>query len=238
LSTPRPSIGTKHESSLHRALKFRYAGASGETEAEIGGFVADGVSVEGEFIEVQTGSFGPLRKKAPALAARGRLRIIHPVMVSKFIEVYEPGGGRGVGKRLYRRKSPRKGSPWDLFDSLLYAPELPLIPGIGIELALVDVVEKRLRDGKGSWRRKGVSIIDREIGAWHGSVHLESPGDYLRFAPFKKNEEFTTARLAERVNINVCLARKTLYVLTKMGIVKRVGKKGTAFVYRTRPSRN
>jgi hypothetical protein len=198
----------------------------------VGGFVADGISPKGEYIEVQLGSFGPLRKKVKEFAARGRVRIIHPIAVTKYIEVYEPRKKRGPEKRLYRRKSPRKGSPWDLFDALLYAPELPLISGLRVELVLADITEKRLKDGKGSWRRKGVSIIDREISAWRGTVPLQKPKDYLRFAPFKKSEEFTTALLAERAGINIYLARKTLYVLTRIGIVRRIGKKGNAWLYK------
>jgi hypothetical protein len=234
------TIGTRRETSLHRVLKFRYAGAEGRIEAKIGGFVADGISPEGELIEVQTGSFGPLRKKMKEFAARGKARIIYPVAVTKYIEVYEPPAGgkrgpRGPLKRLYRRKSPLKGSPWNLFQALLYAPELARLPGLCIEIALVDITEKRIRDGKGSWRRKGVSIMDREISAWHENIRLESAADYLRFAPFKEGEEFTTALLAERTGIKQYLAQKALYVLTKIEVVRRVGKKGRAWVYTIAP---
>ena len=227
------SIGTQSESSLHKALKFRYTGPEGQTEAEIAGFVADGISAEGECIEVQTGSFGPLREKAKELAAYGKVRIIHPVAVTKMIEVYEPPSGKKrAAKLLYRRKSPLKGSHWTLFDALGYAPELPLVPGLRIELALVDITEKRLKDGKGSWRRRGVSILDREISAWHGTVLLEKPRDYLRYVPFTRGKEFTTALLAAQAGIAAELARKALYVLTRIGVVKRVGKRGNAWLYR------
>jgi hypothetical protein len=70
----KKSIGTRCESSLHRALKFSYAGR--RTEREVAGFVADGISAEGEFIEVQIGSFAPLRQKASKLVQVGRLRIV------------------------------------------------------------------------------------------------------------------------------------------------------------------
>ncbi|MDR2479486.1 MAG: hypothetical protein LBD48_09265 [Treponema sp.] len=221
------SIGTRNESSLHRMLKFRYAGPQGKTEAEVAGYVADGISACGEFIEVQTGSFGPLKQKATSLAQRGTVRIIHPVIINKYIEVFSADG-----KRQYRRKSPRTGSVWDLFKALLYAPELPLVPGLCIELVLVDVTERRLQDGKGSWRRKGVSIADRALTAWHETIPLNRPTDYLRFAPFKKNEEFTVSMLAEQAGIARETARKTLYVLTRMRIVQRVGKRKNAFVYK------
>lgn len=229
-------IGTRHESSLHRTLKLHYAGTRRRTEKAVAGFVADGISAGGEYIEVQTGSFGPLREKIRELAARGGVQIIHPVIAVKYIEVFEPSSGRpaGAAKKgtpLYRRKSPRKGSLWDLFYALVYAPELPLIPGVRIELPLVEVTEKRLKDGKGSWRRKGISILDRELTAWHDCVSLKSPKDYRRFVPFKKNEKFTVALLAERVGIDSRLAGKTLYVLTKMKLVRRIGKQGNALVY-------
>jgi len=217
-------IGTENESSLHRELKFRYAGQDGETEAEVAGFVADGINAKGEYIEIQTGSFGPLKKKA--LALQGKLRVVYPVIITKYIEVFNKRG-----RRLYRRKSPRKGSPWDLFNVLVYAPDLPLIPGLVIELALVDAAEQRVRDGKGSWRRKGVSIRDRHILALHDTITLKKPADYNRFIPFKKKEPFTSALLAQKAGIRVDMARKALYVLAKLGIIKKTGKQGNTVVY-------
>jgi len=221
------SIGTKHESSLHRELKFQYAGQDGQTEAEVAGFVADGINAEGEYIEVQTGSFGPLKKKAVAMR---RLKIIHPVIIAKYIEVYNK-----KGRLQYRRKSPRKGTPWDLFDVLVYAPDLALIPGLVIELALVDAAEQRVQDGKGSWRRRGVSIRDRRMLALHDRITLKKPSDYTRFIPFKKNEKFTSALLAQKAGISVNLARKTLYVLKKLKIVKNTEKQGNSLVYKLNP---
>ena len=225
-SRPVSSIGTKKESSLHRSLKYRYSG-DGETETLAGSYVCDACTSDGEYIEVQTGSFGPLKEKAKNITKTGKLRIIHPIIAEKTLETRDD-----KGRLLRRRKSPRKGSEWDLFDALLYAPEIPLYKNLAIELAVVEVIEKRVDDGKGSWRRKGISISDREIGAWHHSVVLKGPKDYYRFVPFKKNEEFTVRALGEKAGIDVSLARKTLYVLTKMGVVERIGKQGKAFLYR------
>ena len=221
------SIGTKKESSLHRSLKFRYSGAEGDTETLAGAYVCDGRTSEGELIEVQTGSFGPLKEKVKRLTLKNKVRIIHPVIVQKHIELFDT-----EGRLLHRRKSPRKGGIWDLFNVLVYAPELPLLKNLTIEVAFVDVVEKRIDDGKGSWRRKGVRIADRFLGAWHESVILKRPKDYCRFIPFEKNEPFTTRSLGEQAGINAGAARKALYVLTKMGIVERVGKQGRSFVYK------
>ena len=217
---------TRNESSLHRALKYQYAGPGGKTEAAVGDYVADGISRDGEYIEIQTGSFAPLKKKVKEFAAAGKVRIIHPIALTKKIEVYDPDG-----LLLYRKKSPKKGSPWNLFDTLLHAPELPLIRGLAVEIVLVDITEKRVRDGKGSWRRKGVSILDRELAVWHESIVFKKPADYLRFIPFEKKEEFTSSLLAERAGVDEWTARKALYVLTKLKVVKRTGKKGRYWAY-------
>jgi ribosomal protein S25 len=225
-SIKKASIGTRNESSLHKTLKFRYSGPHGKTEVSAGEYIADGKRADGEYIEVQTGSFGPLKEKVLKLAAPGRVRIIHPVAAKKIIEVYDP-----CERLLYRRKSPIKGSPWNIFDALLYAPMLPLAHGVTIEIVMADITEQRVKDGKGAWRRKGISIRDRTLTAFHESIVLEEKKDYLRFIPFKKNEEFTTSLLAEKANITQDMARKALYVLTKMGIVKRKGKKGNSFIY-------
>jgi hypothetical protein len=227
MSVRGSDIGTRRESDLHRALKFRYCGENGRTEQVLGDYVCDGLTETGEIIEVQTGSFGPLRDKAEKLAAQGPLRIVHPVIVSKYIETYD-----AAGTLIRRRRSPRRGGPWDLFRSLLYAPELPLLKGLTIELALIDVLEKRVQDGRGSWRRGGVSIAGRELAAWHDSIILEKPRDYRRFIPAALAGDFTTAALAEGAKISTELARKTLYVLNKIGVVERTGKEGRAFTYR------
>jgi hypothetical protein len=229
---PGSLIGTRKESSLHNALKFRYTGTDGETEKSMGDYVCDGLTPEGEIIEVQTGSFGPLRDKARELAAFGPVRIIHPIIINKYIETLNI-----EGEVLRRRKSPRKGSEWDLFKNLLYAPELAATPGLSIELALIDVLEQRVEDGKGSWRRKGASISGRELAGWHSSLCLSSAKDYSRFLPFASGEEFTTRDLAAKARINAALAGKTLYVLSKIGIAERVGKKGNSFLYKIKKRR-
>ena len=215
----------QNESSLHRSLKFRYSSPRA-TETAVGDYVCDGLGDYGEFIEVQTGSFGPLKEKVKFLTQSGKVRVIHPIIEQKQIELHNSDGDL-----LHKRKSPKKGSAWDLFKALLYAPELPLLKNLTIELVVIDVIEKRIDDGRGSWRRKGVSIKDRQICAWHRSLVLRKPKDYYQFLPVKKNEQFSVQDLAEKAGIDVGLARKTLYVFNKMGIVERVGKRGRALLY-------
>jgi hypothetical protein len=147
--------------------------------------------------------------------------------MTKRIELYDEGG-----KLLRMRKSPRQGKLWDLFKVLLYAPELPGLAGLSIELAPVDILEQRVQDGRGSWRRRGARILDKSLTACYPPVLLAAPMDYYRFLPFKGREAFTRRDLAERAQIDADLAGKTLYVLLKMGLVRRTEKQGRSWVYR------
>ena len=219
------SVGVKNESSLHRILKLHYAGSGGTTETPVGGFFADGVRADGEYIEIQTGSFGPLKKKAGEFAAKGKVRIVHPIPASKMLEICD-----AAGNLLSKRKSPRQCTPWNLFDALVYAPELPLNPGVIVEILMVEIVEKRVNDGTGSRRRKGVRIAGKDITAFMERIVLEKPRDYLFFTPFAPEEEFTVKMLARRAGIKTQTAQKTLYTLAKMGVVRRVGKKGNEII--------
>jgi ribosomal protein S25 len=222
------NIGVYKESSLHNNLKCRYAGKGGKHEVAVDSYVCDAVRENGEIIEIQTGSFAPLKEKVLDLALYNKVRIVHPIIKSKTIELYDE-----ENQLIRKRKSPRKGSAWDLFKVLLYAPELAAAKNIIIELLPIDLTEIRKDDSKGSWRRKGVSVIDKIVSASYESIELKTKKDYQRFVPFLKDEKFTSSDFAKKTGIAPALASKTLYTLTKTGFVLRLEKKGRSWVYAT-----
>jgi hypothetical protein len=220
----RYAIGTHNESSLHKSLKWRYA-YSGKTEEAWEGFVCDAIGHDGEAVEIQTGNFTVLKTKIPAMAEKGKVRLIYPVIVNKTLELYDSGG-----ELVCRKKSPRKGKIWDIFRELIYAPGLVGLKRLSVELALVDATERRRDDGKGSWRRRGVSIEDKILDSWRESIVLKKKSDWRRFLPIKG--EFTVRELATAAHIRQNLARKTLYVLVKAGIAEKVQKEGRSWLFR------
>ncbi len=227
LEDKKKNIGTYKESSLHNMLKFRYAKESEKHEVEIDSYVCDAVRENGEIIEVQTGSFGPLKDKVCNLSLYNTVRIVHPIIMSKTIELYDEDN-----HLIRKRKSPRKGTAWDVFKVLLYAPELASTKNIIIELVPIDLIETRKDDGKGSWRRKGASVTDKVISVSYESIELKTEKDYQFFIPFSKEEPFTSSDLAKKAGISLPLAAKTLYTLTKTGFVLRIEKKGRSWVYK------
>ena len=219
------NIGTKNESSLHRSLKHYYA-EPGNVETTRAGYVCDAIGTDGEVIEIQTSHFSALKKKIPALVKSGKVRLVYPVIVKKTIELYDP-----KGHLLSRRKSPKKGTIWGVFDELVYVPELLKLKNLTIEIIYVDTIERRCKDGKGSWRRKGVSIEDRILENHQVGIILKKKADWLKhFMPLKN--ECSTKTLAETANVSLDEARKSIYTLEKAGFLEKTHKQGRSWVYK------
>ena len=219
------SIGIENESSLHHSLKVYYA-QPGKTETTMEGYVCDAIGSAGEVIEIQTGNFGALKKKIPILAKSGKVRIIYPVIVKKTLELYDI-----KGKLLNRRKSPKKGVVWDIFNELVYAPELLKLKGLTIEIIYVDAIERRRKDGKGSWRRKGISIEDKILENRREGIALKQKADWKRhFLPIKKQCSSKTLAIAAQISTET--ARKAIYTMEKAGFLKKLHKEGRFWIYK------
>jgi hypothetical protein len=220
------SIGRKNETSLHNAIKERYAAYGGAVERETAGFVCDAVRADGTVVEVQTGSFAPLRAKARAICPSRGMIIAAPVITKKTIETYSANGAL-----LRRSVSPKHESDYELFGRLVYAWTLPFVRGLSVEIVRVEVTEKRVADGRGSWRRGGVSIVDREVSAWGAVTPLKNVSDYAAFVPFTRGCEWTAAEFAKAARITKTLAGKAVYVLARLGIIEKCGQRGRAYLY-------
>ncbi len=84
---------------------------------------------------------------------------------------------------MSRRKSPRRGRVEDIFNELVYLPRLLMNPNFELEVALVDMEEYWIDDGKGSWRRRRWSIHDKKMLELHERHLFSSPEDFKRLIP-------------------------------------------------------
>ncbi len=72
------------ETSLHRALKERYASGDAQRfEVRIEGFRIDAVDDAGRLVEIQSGPLGPLRPKLRALLPRHCIRVVKPLVLER-----------------------------------------------------------------------------------------------------------------------------------------------------------
>jgi hypothetical protein len=218
--------GLSNEGSLHSAIKEWYAAAGDRFEVRVGRSIVD--IVRGDLlIEIQTKNFLAIKKKLLKLCKDYRVRLVYPIPEEKWILHIEKQGGEVLSKR----RSPKKGKLTNLFDELIRIPEIINEDNISIEVLLVKIEEIRCADGRGSWRRKGVSIIDRKLIEVTDRIEFFNKFDFLKYLPEGLVEPFSNKNLADSLGSKVAIARKMTYCLKRMGVIEEVGKKGNELLF-------
>jgi len=220
-----PTIGRLNETELHEQLKHQYAGETGDSECVVDGFIVD-VVLEDELVEIQTRGFGKLRRKIQALAPTHRLRIVHPIAAETFIHKLDDHG-----ELLSSRRSPRKGRMEELFRELVSVADLLPDPNVVVEVVMVRAVETRIDDGKGSWRRRGVSIAARRLAEVVSTRAFTTGTDYLGLLPTNLPDEFTNGDLIRECGLRYRGVQPITSALRKMGLVRASGKRGREQLY-------
>ncbi len=207
------------ETSLHSSIKDWYALPGDRLEVKIGSFIIDIVR-DDLLIEIQTRNFSAIKKKLQSLVRDHSVRLVYPIPVRKWIVRVAESNGEVIG----RRKSPKIGRLVDLFDELLWVPLLIREPSFTMEVLMIEEEEIRCRDGRGSWRRKGISIKDRKLLDVVERARFSEAADFLRFLPHDLDSLFSNRCLAESASLSIRQARKMTYCLRKMGAIREVGK--------------
>jgi hypothetical protein len=133
--------------------------------------------------------------------------------------------------QLSRRKSPRRGRLEHIFVELVRIPDLLKHPNFSLEVLLIREEEIRRVDGKGSWRRNGVSIANRRLLEVVGRQLFTSPSDLRILLPPDLELPFTNHHLAGKLAIPRNLATRMTYCLRAMGILKIAGKHNHSYLY-------
>jgi hypothetical protein len=211
------------ESLLHTELKNTYTQSGDVQEAQIDGYLVD-VKHGDLLIEIQTRHFSAIKPKLQTLLRNHPVLLVHPISYEKWIV-------RQDEAQISRRRSPRRGRWEDLFYELVSIPHLLDHPNFSLEILLVRVEEIRKNDGKGSWRRKGWSIVERTLLEIVDRRRYLSTTDYLDFLPSELNYPFTSHDLAQAASIAPELASKMVYCLRHMGELEITGKRGRSYLY-------
>jgi hypothetical protein len=216
---------TMNEHSLHSAIKKWYSLPNDRFEVKIDGFIID-ILRGGLLIEVQTKRFRAIKRKLSSLVETHRVRLVYPIPERKWI-VRITESGESVSKR----KSPRRGKLVDLFYELVSIANLIARENFSLEVLMIEEEEIRCDDGKGSWRRRGVSIKDRRLINVTDRVLFRNEVDFLRFLPSDLKRPFTNRSLADLTGVSLSLTRKMTYCLRKMAVIRTVDKNGRELIF-------
>ena len=162
-------IGSLNESKLHYQIKELYKKRNDKLESKVDGYFID-INRDELLIEIQTKNFGSIKKKISKLLNNHKLLIIYPIPYIKWISKID----KNTNEIITKRKSPKKGNFLDVFDEMIRFPSFINHKNFSLEIILTEINEIRCDDGKGSWRRKGVSIIDRELIKIHDKMLLKN----------------------------------------------------------------
>ena len=212
--------------SLHTALKKWYAQPGDEIEAQLGDYRID-VLREDVAIEIQTRNLGKIRPKLTELVREHRVLLAHPIAQEKWLVYLDPE----TGERIRRRRSPKRGRVTDVFAELVYLRGLINHPNLSLEVLMIQEEELRRDDGKGSWRRRGVSIVRHELIDVVGRVRFDSGQDLASLLPVELDAPFTNRELAHALSSRLRMARRMSYCLREMGVLESAGKRGRELLF-------
>lgn len=225
----RAGIGTYGEKTVHAVLKNYFEPYADSHEQKIGGYVADIVGEDG-IIEIQTAGFDKLRKKLEAFLSVGRVTVVHPIPRQKWIITIDPV----TGERGKRRKSPAKGTPYDIFPELYKIKQYLADENFRLCIVMLDVEEyRRPPEENGRGRRRGYVRYDRVPLELAEEIHIDERADWGYFIPSGLPEEYTSKEFGKLSGLSTQYASFVLHVLTKAGAVERIGKKGKSYTYAT-----
>lgn len=219
-------IGIQNESSLHLSLKMLYKQLDQNIEEKVENYIVDVVGKD-ILIEIQTKNFSAISKKLKILLKKYKVKLVHPIAEEKWIINVD----METGEILSKRKSPKKGTIYDLFYELVRVPDILENENLTIDVLLIREEEIRCNDGFGSWRRKGISIIDRRLIDVISKIELLDPKDFLSLIPDNLEQPFSNKDLATCCKIPIAKIRRMTYCLKKMNLINQVGKKRNELLY-------
>ena len=216
------------ETSLHRDLKKLYGGDDEQFEVPLGAHRIDVVS-DGRLVEIQLASLTAIRDKVRVLVENHRVVVVKPIIVRKTLVKRIDKGG----PILERRKSPKQGSIFDLFDELVHFTRVFPHRRLTLEVPLIEIEEWRY-PGHGRrrrWRQNDFQVEDQKLVAVGQTYRFQTAADLARLVACPLPRRFHTAHLAESLGVDRWIAQRIAYCLRETGAVREVGKQGNARLY-------
>jgi len=211
------------EQLLHLQIKDYYKQQNDLVEGYVWGYKVDIVRGD-QLLEIQTGNFQIIREKVRRLLKSYKVRIIYPLILKKWLI-------REQGLRKIRRISQHRGRIEEIFNELIYSPDLTLNPNFSLEVLFIQAEEDQEIKWRGK-KRTRYRVVERRLLKVIDLVTFSKPSDYISLLPEGLSTAFTARELSRRTGMKITLARRMVYCLTKMNLLKEVGKVARAKLYK------
>ncbi len=213
-------IGTYQEKTLHKIIKNYYDDNPNNQEVKVDSFICDIVHND-EIIEIQTRSFDKLRNKLDTLLLNHKVKIVYPIPYIKYLSWIDNGEIKS------ERKSPKKGSIYDIAKELYKIKTYLDNPNLKIIILLINLTEYRNLDGYSKDKKKGSSRYDRVPNELIDEIEIN---DYRIFIPF--DGEFTSADYSKATKENLSRSQTMLTILKYLNLIEVVRKEKRFNVYK------
>lgn len=224
------NIGTYKEKRLHRVLKKFCEPDEAYHEIAIGSYVAD-IMRGGEIIEVQTGSFYPMRAKLKYYLEQTdfSVTVVRPLPYIKWCIWLDPVSGEMTS----RKRSPKKTLPRDVMRDWFYLSEFVGNERFKIRFLLLEEEEYRLLNGWSRDKKRGSERYERMPISLVGEDEYGKAEDYLAFLPDTLGSSFTASEYMKASGLRSYGGYSALNLLCRLGfLIKTKEKKGRSYIYK------
>lgn len=224
----RFNIGTYKEKTLHLVLKQYFEPLCSCHEIPCAGYIADIRNADG-ITEIQTSGFAPMKSKLEAFLPDFRVTVVYPVAEKKWVTWIDPE----IGDMQPRHRSPKKGKPLDAVPEMIFIRDHLKNPNLTVRVAVLEMDEYRMLDGKRSLNRKrGSTRYERMPLDIYRIYDFHSAEDYIRELPMNPGDAFTAKEFAKKCGFRGRRISAAIRVLETVGAIRPDGKQGRANLYR------
>lgn len=219
-------IGRLSEKAMHAALKYYFEPNDQFHEVKIANYFADVANAKG-ILEVQTASFGNLRPKLEVFLESWPVEVVYPVAQVKYVNWVDPQ----TGEVTSTRKSPKRGSVYDICKELVYVKPFLQHPRLSFTVALLEVDEFKLLNGWGADKKYRASRQERIPKQLFGTVRLGGAEGYGALLPPDLPSPFSSKDYKAATRLSPQVSSRAMNVLKYLQAIVPVGKKGNLILY-------
>lgn len=223
------SIGTYKEKRMHVTLKRFVEPDMSKHEIKVGPYVADILRGD-EIVEIQTGSFYPMKEKIAYYLENTdyRVTVVKPLPYIKWCVWIDPSSG----EMSKRKKSPLKTEAKHIMRDWLFLGDFLGNERLTIRFLLLETEEFRFLDGWSRDKKRGSSRYELMPLSLIDDDTYSVKDDYKKILPDTLGESFDAAEYGKAMKIRSTFTYYAgIKILCLVGLLRKGEKKGRSYIY-------